>query len=90
LRQPTLLLLDEATSALDERRERQILTAVKSVPRTLVTVAHRLHSAQISDWVLVLEHGQLIEQGPPQELAHAGGPYQQLLAAELVSSGGPA
>lgn len=90
LRQPTLLLLDEATSALDERRERQILTAVKSVPRTLVTVAHRLYSAQISDWVLVLEHGQLIEQGPPQELTHAGGPYQQLLAAELVSSGGPA
>lgn len=88
LRQPTLLLLDEATSALDQQRERQILTAVKSVPRSLVTVAHRLYSAQISDWVLVLEHGQLIEQGPPQKLASAGGPYQQLLAAELVSSGG--
>jgi ABC-type bacteriocin/lantibiotic exporter with double-glycine peptidase domain len=90
LRQPSLLLMDEATSALDERRERQILAAVKATPRTLVTVAHRLHSAQISDWVLVLEQGQLIEQGPPRELARAGGTYQRLLEAELVSSGVPA
>jgi len=89
LRQPTLLLMDEATSALDERRERQIFDAVKRTPRTLITVAHRLHSAQISDWVLVLDQGQLIEQGPPQQLASAGGPYQQLLASELVGSGVP-
>lgn len=83
LRQPTLLLMDEATSALDDRRERQIMTAVKQVPRTLITVAHRLHAAQISDWVLVLDQGQLIEQGTPQHLSASGGAYSQLLAAEL-------
>ena len=86
LRQPTLLLMDEATSALDDRRERQILTAVKQVPRTLVTVAHRLHSAQISDWVLVLDQGALIEAGHPRDLAKAGGPYSRLLEAELVGA----
>lgn len=86
LRQPKLLLMDEATSALDDRRERQILAAVKSTPRTLITVAHRLHSAQISDWVLVLKEGALIEAGHPRDLAEAGGPYQRLLEAELMQA----
>jgi len=86
LRQPSLLLMDEATSALDDRRERQIMTAVKSVPRTLVTVAHRMHAAQISDWVLVLDQGHLIQQGHPRDLASADGPYRRLLEAELLQS----
>lgn len=86
LRRPSLLLMDEATSALDDRRERQIMTAVKNEPRTLVTVAHRMHAAQISDWVLVLDQGQLIQQGHPVDLASADGPYRSLLEAELVYS----
>lgn len=90
LRQPTLLLMDEATSSLDDRRERQILAAVKSQPRTLVTVAHRMYGAQISDWVIVLDQGQLVEQGPPGVLAQSGSFYQRLLEAELFSVvGGP-
>jgi ATP-binding cassette subfamily B protein len=88
LRQPTLLLMDEATSSLDDRRERQILTAVKSQPRSLVTVAHRMYGAQISDWVIVLDQGQLVEQGPPGLLAESGSFYQQLLEAELFSAVG--
>ncbi|MEB3234475.1 MAG: ATP-binding cassette domain-containing protein [Cyanobacteriota bacterium] len=88
LRQPSLLLMDEATSALDDRRERQVLEAVKRTPRTLITVAHRLHAAEISDWVLVLDQGQLVEQGHPRELAKSGGYYSQLLEAELVSQAG--
>ncbi len=82
LRQPSLLLLDEATSALDEHNERQILSSLKQTPRTLVTVAHRLHAAQISDWVLVLEQGQPVQQGHPRALAASDGPYRRLLAAE--------
>jgi ATP-binding cassette subfamily B protein len=88
LRKPTILLMDEATSSLDERRERQILSAVKRTPRTLVTVAHRMYGAQVSDWVIVLDQGQLVEQGTPQDLAKAGGHYQNLLDAELVSTTG--
>lgn len=86
LREPTLLLLDEATSALDERRERQILNAIKRTPRTLISVAHRLYGAQISDWVLVLEQGEPVELGHPQDLAQAGGPYSRLLEAERVAT----
>lgn len=84
LRQPSLLLLDEATSALDELRERRIMAAVKEGGRTLVTVAHRLHAALISDWVLVLDQGLPVQQGSPSELASKEGPFQRLLAAETA------
>mgnify|MGYP006282503029 CR=1 FL=1 len=78
--------MDEATSALDDRREREIIAAAKRVPRTLVTVAHRLHAAQVSDWVLVLDQGALVEAGHPRDLARAAGAYSRLLEAELVGS----
>jgi ABC-type multidrug transport system fused ATPase/permease subunit len=74
--------MDEATSALDQRRERQVLTTVKRTPRTLITVAHRLHSAEVSDLVLVLHQGEPVELGPPRELAARHSHYQRLLAAE--------
>ena len=87
LRDPSLLLMDEATSALDERRERQVVAAVKSSPRSLITVAHRLHSAQVSDLVLVLDRGEPVEVGHPRELAEqTNGYYQRLLMAEATTT----
>ena len=87
LRQPSILLMDEATSALDERRERLVVSAVKRTPRTLITVAHRLHSAQVSDLVLVLHQGEPVEVGHPSDLAdRADGYYRHLLDAELTRS----
>jgi len=86
LRQPSILLMDEATSALDERRERKVLEAVKRRPGTLITVAHRLYSAEISDLVLVLERGVPVELGNPQQLAaRDDGAFRRLLDAEHVS-----
>ena len=87
LRQPSILLMDEATSALDERRERLVVAAVKQTPRTLITVAHRLHSAEVSDLVLVLHQGEPVEVGHPSDLAdRADGYYRRLLAAEVTQS----
>lgn len=87
LRQPSLLLMDEATSALDERRERQVIAAVKHIPRSLITVAHRLHSAQVSDLVLVLHQGEPVEMGPPRDLAtRTDGHFRRLLDAEQTSA----
>jgi len=86
LRKPSILLMDEATSALDNRRERQVLETVKRRSPTLITVAHRLYSAEISDLVLVLDRGVPVELGPPQVLAaNQGGPFQRLLVAERSS-----
>jgi ABC-type bacteriocin/lantibiotic exporter with double-glycine peptidase domain len=86
LRKPSILLMDEATSALDDRRERQVLATVKRGSPTLITVAHRLYSAEISDLVLVLERGVPVELGPPQLLAaKQGGYFQRLVKAERSS-----
>ena len=83
LRKPSILLMDEATSALDDRRERQVLDTVKQLSPTLITVAHRLYSAEISDLVLVLDRGVPVELGPPHDLAsNPGGAFHQLLEAE--------
>lgn len=86
LRRPSLLLMDEATSALDGRREREVLDAARRIAGTLITVAHRLYSAQISDLVLVLDQGQPVELGPPAELAaRPSSHYSRLLEAEQGS-----
>lgn len=83
LRKPAILLMDEATSALDDRRERHVLDAVKRHSPTLITVAHRLYSAEISDLVLVLDRGVPVELGTPEELAaKPDGAFQQLLKGE--------
>jgi ATP-binding cassette subfamily B protein len=82
LRRPSLLLLDEGTSALDGEGERQILGVLKQTPRTLITVAHRMRAAQISDQVVVLDQGRPVQQGSPQQLAARHGPYRRLLEAE--------
>lgn len=68
--QPALLVLDEATSALDAESERLIQEAIHSL-RGVVTVfiiAHRLSTIEHSDKVLVLDKGEIIEQGSPAEL----------------------
>lgn len=86
LRQPTILLMDEATSALDDRRERLIIDTIKKTPRTLITAAHRLYSAEVSDLVLVLKNGQPVEVGHPKTLAdQPDSHYRQLLQAEGVA-----
>ena len=83
LRKPSILLMDEATSALDDRRERAVLQAVKRNSPTLITVAHRLYSAEISDLVLVLDRGVPVQLGPPAQLAaQQDGAFHRLLEAE--------
>ena len=77
-----VLLLDEATSALDDKTEANILRTIKSLNITLITVAHRMLSAQLSDFVLVLEKGAIVQQGTPQSLSKIDGYYRNLLLSE--------
>jgi ATP-binding cassette subfamily B protein len=83
LKNPPLLLLDEATSALDAESERMVQAALDSAMRgrTTLVIAHRLATVQRADLILVLDHGQLIEQGSHAELVAQGGMYARL--AEL-------
>jgi ATP-binding cassette subfamily B protein len=77
---PDVLILDEATSSLDPGTERAVERALGRLTegRTVITIAHRLSTAQRADRVVVLEGGRLVEHGPHDELVRAGGRYAAL------------
>ena len=87
LRNPKILILDEATSALDNETERLVQKAMQKLSenRTTITVAHRLATIQNSDRILVLEKGNITEEGTHEDLLEKHGVYfnlsQNLLAA---------
>jgi ATP-binding cassette subfamily B protein len=85
LKNAPLLLLDEATSALDAQSERAVQAALQAAMqgRTTLVVAHRLATVQRADRIVVLEHGQLVEQGSHAELVAAGGLYARLAALQF-------
>ncbi|MEX2424206.1 MAG: ABC transporter ATP-binding protein [Acidimicrobiia bacterium] len=77
---PELLVLDEATSAVDPATEVRISRALNQLTagRTVVTIAHRLSTAEAADRILVFDEGHLVEDGPHRELVSAGGVYARL------------
>lgn len=88
LADPAVLILDEATSSLDIPSERMVQRALETVlaDRTALVIAHRLSTVQIADRVLVLEHGRIVEDGPPADLIErADGAYAALHRAWVDS-----
>ena len=78
---PRILIFDEATSALDYESERIIQENMRDIckGRTVLVIAHRLSAVRNADRIIVLEAGQIVEQGAHAELvAHAGGLYRHL------------
>lgn len=84
---PAVLILDEATSSLDIPSERLVQRALATVlaDRTAVVIAHRLSTVEVADRVLVLEHGRIVEDGPPAELMLGDGRYAALHRAWVDS-----
>jgi ABC-type multidrug transport system fused ATPase/permease subunit len=83
LADPGTVVLDEATSLLDTAAARRAEGALDRVlaGRTVIAIAHRLHTAAAADRVAVMADGVVVELGPPDELLTAGGPYARLVAA---------
>lgn len=77
LRNPRLLVLDEASSALDTRTEADIQKALMTLSsgRTTLAIAHRLSTIQHADHILVMEAGQVGEEGTHHELLEKAGIY---------------
>jgi ATP-binding cassette, subfamily B, heavy metal transporter len=84
LKAPPILMLDEATSALDSHTEREIQDALERVARerTSLVIAHRLSTVVHADNILVLDHGEIVEQGKHPELLAKGGLYASLWARQ--------
>ena len=88
LADPAVLILDEATSSLDIPSERLVQRALATIlaDRTAIIIAHRLSTVEIADRVLVLQHGQVIEDGAPNDLVAEGeGAYAELHRAWRAS-----
>lgn len=77
---PRVLILDEATSSLDIPSERLVQTALDSLlaDRTAIVIAHRLSTVATADRVIVLDHGEVLEDGSPAELLARGGRFKAL------------
>lgn len=80
LADPNVLILDEATSSLDAPTETMVQEGLEELlgKRTAFIIAHRLSTVMIADRVLVVEGGQIIEDGAPDELIAAGGQFSEL------------
>ena len=87
LADPAVLILDEATSSLDIPSERMVQRALRTVlaGRTALIIAHRLSTVEIADRVIVLEQGEIIEDGVPEMLISGGGRYAALHRAWIDS-----
>ena len=83
LADPVVLILDEATASLDIPSERLVQEGLTTLlaDRTAIIIAHRLSTVAIADRVLVMEHGEIVEDGTPRDLIAGTGRFAQLHAA---------
>lgn len=80
-----MLILDEATSNVDTRTEINIQKAMRKLMenKTCFVIAHRLSTIQNADCILVVNHGEIVEQGTHQELIRKKGFYYQMYQAQF-------
>jgi len=88
LADPSILILDEATSSVDTRTEVLIQKAMAALRtnRTSFVIAHRLSTIRDADTILVMEHGDIVEQGNHEELLERNGAYAKLYNAQFAGA----
>ena len=88
LKDPTILILDEATSALDTESEKAVQSAIENLMsgRTVIVIAHRLSTILNADKILVMENGEIVEQGDHASLSQAGGLYEKLYRLQFADT----
>ena len=88
LADPSLLILDEATSSVDTRTELLVQHAMAALrsDRTSFVIAHRLSTIRDADLILVMEHGQIVEQGNHEQLIELDGAYARLYNSQFAGA----
>ena len=91
LKDAPILLLDEATSALDSESEHAIQAALDNLMcgRTVIAIAHRLSTLRNFDRIVVMDCGEVVDDGSPDELARRPGPYRDLLRRQMHDGAEP-
>jgi len=86
LKNPPIMILDEATSALDTESERLVQVALENMMknRTSIVIAHRLSTIQNADTIVVMQKGEIVEQGKHQELLALKGVYNSLVQMQSI------
>jgi len=92
LRRAPIIILDEATASVDSETERDIQKAIDelSKSRTIIAIAHRLSTIQRADVILVMEEGEVVQQGSHEELLEMQGLYRRLYMAQNEEQGSEA
>ena len=87
LKAPSVVVLDEATAHLDSESELAVQRALRTAlaGRTSLVIAHRLSTIREADQILVIDHGQVVERGPHEELLAAGGLYAELYHTQFAT-----
>jgi len=90
LKDPPILFFDEATSALDAMTEAEVMKNINSAlsqkERTSIFIAHRLRTVVEADWILVLQDGQVVEEGNHETLLRTGGLYHDMWLEQAAES----
>lgn len=84
---PKILMFDEATSALDNKTQKQVAEALDRLRATRIVIAHRLSTIKNCDRILVLDNGQIIEDGKYDELIAKGGYFAELVERQRLDTG---
>ncbi|WP_184130530.1 ABC transporter ATP-binding protein [Arcicella rosea] len=84
-REPKILILDDCLSAVDTKTENQILNNLQGIMkgRTSIIISHRVSSAKLADKIIMLDDGNIIEQGSHEELMNANNAYKELYEKQL-------
>lgn len=81
---PRILILDEATSALDNIAQKNVLKSIYDLDITVIMVAHRLSTVRKCDRIIMLENGQIVEEGNYEELINKNGSFAHLVKKQII------
>ncbi|ETZ20591.1 hypothetical protein N824_04375 [Pedobacter sp. V48] len=86
IKEPKILIFDDCLSAVDTRTEEEILNNLGRImnDKTSILIAHRISTIKNADKILVLDDGQIIEQGTHNELLQKGGAYAEMYQNQLL------